>query len=653
MCGIAGLLLRAREGHEDDDRRVRAALARLRHRGPDDEGVCASGGMVLGHRRLSILDLSPAGHQPMLTGDGRFVCSLNGEIYNYLELRAELAAKGHTFRTGTDTEVLLAAFAEWDTNAIARFRGQFAVAIWDGARKRLVLARDRVGEKPLHYWRSGERFAFASEIKALLELLSERPPLAPDAIDTYLHYQYVIEPDTPLAGVRKLPAGSLLEIDANTWDAQPVRYWTLSAVPAIDRDDARGTEAVVMMRAALGDAVELTLRSDAPVGVALSGGLDSGLIAAMAARRRTDLTAFTVGYPGHRDFDERDAARALASSLGIPWYGAELPTSDMVAGFPRMIEQLDEPIADPAAYAHYSVAKLAAERGVKVLLTGIGGDELFFGYGWVRRAVELSRSKLDALGAGSPAVAARARVMRTVMQRTPLLTLLTNHRLPRGFCEFVDRRFDSGRLDLDRAGEWVFYQLDYHWDPAVDGTAQIFTPEFLSRLTPRGPYRLMSGMHAGASPEIAIAQLLFDSWLVSNCLDLGDRLSMASSVETRVPLLEAGVIDTAIGLWRAGRREDAQGHKIWLRAIAREFLPAEYIDRPKLGFVTPTVEWTQSVNARYSPQVYDGALAAARVIDPDRLRAWLRRTRPGIRRDFLMYKLTLLELWCRSIGMRS
>jgi asparagine synthase (glutamine-hydrolysing) len=154
-----------------------------------------------------------------------------------------------------------------------------------------------------------------------------------------------------------------------------------------------------------------------------------------------------------------------------------------------------------------------------------------------------------------------------------------------------------------------------------------------------------------APPEIAITSMLFDSWLVSNCLDLGDRVSMASSVETRVPLLEAGVIDTAIGLWRAGRQEDAQGHKTWLRAVARDFLPAGFINRPKLGFVTPTVEWTQGVNARYSALAFDGVLTRAGVIDADRLRAWLGRTRPGIRRDFLMYKLTLLELWCRSLGM--
>jgi asparagine synthase (glutamine-hydrolysing) len=643
MCGIAGLLLKDRDESEDDDRRVRAALARLRHRGPDDEGLCRSSGVVLGHRRLSILDLSAAGHQPMQTGDGRFVCSLNGEIYNYLELRAELAAKGRAFRTGTDTEVLLAAFAEWDTAAIARFRGQFAVAIWDARRKRLVLARDRVGEKPLHYWRDGERFAFASEIKALLELLPARPPLSADSINTYLHYQFVIEPATLLDGVAKLPAGSLLEIENGNWEAQPRRYWSLAAVPPIEGD------AVDRLRQALHDSVSLTLRSDAPVGVALSGGLDSGVIAAMAARERKDLTAFTVGYPGARDFDERAPARGLAASLGIPWHGAELPTSDFVASFPHLVEVMDEPIADVAAYGHYSVSKLAAAHGVKVLLTGIGGDELFFGYGWVRRALELSRMKLEAIRSGSSPSPARARLVRTLLQRSPLPALLTNHRFPRSWRDLVDRQFDAGRLDLDRPDEWVFYQLDYHWDPAVAFTAQVFTPEFAATLSPRGAYRLMAGLSDAAPPEIALTGMLFDSWLVSNCLDLGDRVSMASSVETRVPLLEAGVIDTAIGLWRAGRRDDAQGHKTWLKAIARDILPADYVNRPKLGFVTPTVEWTQAINAKYGQLVNDGVLREARIVDPDRLHAWLRRAPGGIRRDFLVYKLTLLEVWCRTV----
>jgi asparagine synthase (glutamine-hydrolysing) len=602
--------------------------------------------VVLGHRRLSILDLSPAGHQPMRTGDGRFSCTFNGEIYNYLELREELASHGHAFHTGSDTEVLLAAYAAWGTGAIERFRGQFAVAIWDAAEKRLLLARDRTGEKPLHYWRDGDRFAFASEIKALLALLPSAPPLSPDAINTFLHYQFVIEPETLLEGVRKLPAGTTLEIDDRTWgpgDAEPRRYWRLADVPAIDGDP------VARMRKALDEAITLTLRSDAPVGVALSGGLDSGVIAAMAARRRTDLTAFTVGYPGRRDFDERAAASGLAATLGIPWHGAELPTGDFAAFFPRLVELMDEPIADVAAYGHYAVAKLAAEHGVKVLLTGIGGDELFFGYGWVRRAVQLSRTKLDARRTGSDAFAARARLLARIL-KTPIYAALVNHRLPLAWRQLADRVFDAGRLDLEHPDEWVFYQLDYHWEPAVRFTADALAPAFASRVTPRGAYRLMAGLTDAVPAEIGVAGLLFDSWLVSNCLDLGDRVSMASSVEARMPLVEAGLIDTAVGLWRAGTEDATQGHKTWLQAIAREMLPAGYVDRPKLGFVTPTAEWTQAVNARYGDLVLDGALRRAGVVDPDHLRQWQRRTPAGIRRDFLLYKLTLLELWCRIIA---
>jgi asparagine synthase (glutamine-hydrolysing) len=642
MCGIAGILLKTGNGSGDEDRRLRAALGRLRHRGPDDEGICRSGGAVLGHTRLSILDLSPAGHQPMSTVDGRFSCTFNGEIYNYLELRDELSAQGRVFHTGSDTEVLLAAFAAWGPAAIERCRGQFALAIWDAADRRLLLARDRVGEKPLHYWRDRDRFVFASELKALLELLPSQPPLAPNPINTYLHYQFVIEPETLLQEVRKLPAGSTLAVDGESWTAEPRRYWRVGEIAPVDGDP------VPLIRRALDEAITLTLRSDAPVGVALSGGLDSGVIAALASRQRRDLAAFTVGYPGRREFDERGAASRLAASLGIAWHGAELPTSEFAAFFPKLVYLLDEPIADVAAYGHYAVSRLAAEHGVKVLLTGIGGDELFFGYGWVRRAVQLSREKLAAIAGRSPAFAARARALGPLL-RSPLFDLLVNHRLPWTWRRMVDRAFDPARLDLQHPDEWVFYQLDYHWQPAVDFTTQALAPAFAAQVTPRGAYRLMSGLDRAAPLETGIARLLFDSWLVSNCLDLGDRAGMASSVETRVPLLESGLIDTAVGLWRAGRAGEAQAHKSWLQAIARDVLPAEYVDRPKFGFITPTVEWTQAVNARYGALVLDGALRRAGVVDPDRLRLWQRRVRPGIRREFLLYKLTLLEIWCRTV----
>jgi asparagine synthase (glutamine-hydrolysing) len=645
MCGIAGILLKSAPATAvDEARRVLAALDRLRHRGPDDQGFCRSHGLLLGHRRLSILDLSPAGHQPMETGDGRFVCSLNGEIYNYLELRQELALQGYPFRTGTDTEVLLAAFAHWGADCLRRFRGQFAFAMWDRSTSRLWLARDRVGEKPLYYWRDGERCVFASEIKALLELMPATPALSPDSLNAYLHYQFVIEPDTPLEGVRKLPAGHLLEIAADRWDDGPRPYWDLASVAPADG------EPVERLRHALESAVTLTLRSDAPVGLALSGGLDSGIIAALASRTRPDLTAFTVGYPGRHDFDERAQAKELSASLGIPWHSAELRTEDFVDFFPALVALMDEPVADVAAYGHFAVSRLAREHGIKVLLTGIGGDELFFGYSWVREALRLSRLKRSLQASASGVTRTRARILRTVLERSRTLDIVANRRFPEQWRRFVDRAFDSGRLDLDHPDEWVFYQLDYHWKPAAVFTDAVFARGFKSRLTPRGVYGLMGGMN-GDHPnlEVAISNLLFESWLVSNCLDLGDRLSMASAVETRVPLLDAAFVETVLGFWKAGRADDALGHKIWLRAIAKDVLPPHVTDRPKRGFVTPTVEWTQAVNARYQDRLTDGVLVAEGVVDPDSVRAWLRHTPDGIHRYFFQYKLTLLEIWCRVV----
>lgn len=343
-----------------------------------------------------------------------------------------------------------------------------------------------------------------------------------------------------------------------------------------------------------------------------------------------------------------------AASLGIPWHSAELRTEDFVAFFPTLVALMDEPVADVAAFGHFAVSKLASDHGVKVLLTGIGGDELFFGYDWVREALRLSRFKRTLQASASGWTRTRAGLLRTLLERTPILDIVANRRLPGGWRRFVDRAFDAGRIDMDHPDEWVFYQLDYHWRPAAVFTEAVFTDGFKRRLSPRGVYRLMGGMNADhPNLEVAISHLLFDSWLVSNCLDLGDRLSMASSVEIRVPLLDTALVETVLGFWKAGRAEDALGHKTWLRAIARDLLPAEVTDRPKRGFITPTVDWTQAVNTRYQSQLADGALVAAGVLDPDKLRGWLRNTPDGIHRYFFQYKMTLLEVWCRTVASNT
>ncbi|OLC41051.1 MAG: asparagine synthase (glutamine-hydrolyzing) [Acidobacteria bacterium 13_1_40CM_65_14] len=645
MCGIAGILLKDPSADTTREQpRLAAAMERLRHRGPDDLGFYQRPAVLLGHRRLSILDLSPAGHQPMTSRDGESVLVLNGEIYNYLELRRELAGHGHCFRTGTDTEVLLAAFTEWGTGCLEKFRGMFAFALWNNVTRRLLVARDRVGEKPLYYWRDGRRFVFASEIKALLELIPGRPALSPEQLNVYLHYQFVIEPETLLEGIHKLPAGHFLEISVDHWYGDPRQYWDISSIPPI------GGEPAATLREVLESAVEMTLRSDAPVGIALSGGMDSGVIAALASRKRADLTAFTIGYPGQYDFDERQDARRLAELLGIPWHSAELATDEFAAFFPQLVASVDEPIADVAAYGHHAVSKLAASHGIKVLLTGIGGDELFFGYDWVREALRLSRIKIHAGQTDSAWSRARASLMRRVIDHPGLLNIAANRRLPEWWRVRVDRFFDYGKIDLEHPDDWVFYQLDYHWKPACRFSEQIFSDDVNRQLPPGSAYRLMHGLTGHMSdPQIGICKLLFDSWLVSNCLALGDRVSMASSVEARIPLLDATLIETVVGFWRAGRTDDSQGHKLWLRAVAKDLLPPQVLNRPKRGFLTPTAQWMAAVNARYRSHLLGGALVDTNILDGTRLRHWMERTPVGLQRDFFQYKLTLLELWSRLV----
>jgi asparagine synthase (glutamine-hydrolysing) len=279
MCGVAGILSKSPIAPNE----VHPALQYLRHRGPNASGVWSDAYIQLGHTRLSILDLSPAGHQPMSDPSDRFWITFNGEIYNYLELRAELTQLGYTFKSSSDTEVLLAAYQCWRIDCLERLRGMFAFGIWDRDTKILFLARDRTGEKPLYYWFNHDHFYFASELKALIPLLPETPSLDPVAIDLFLYYQYVPEPRTPLQGVVKLPAAHYLLISPQNWQVEPKSYWSLNQIQTIQGDRTE------LIRAELERVIKLTLRSDVPVGVALSGGLDSGAIAALAAPQYKDV----------------------------------------------------------------------------------------------------------------------------------------------------------------------------------------------------------------------------------------------------------------------------------------------------------------------------------------------------------------------------
>lgn len=641
MCGILGRVYKdpaPRQPLSEGD------LTHLAHRGPDGSGVYTNAHVQFGHTRLSIIDLTDAGRQPMASRDGRHVVTYNGEIYNHLELRAELEAMGKEFFTQSDTEVLLVAYQVWGQDCVKRFRGMFAFALWDNADKTLFLARDRCGEKPLFYHRDGEHLTFASELKALVPLLGTRPALDPAAVDLYLHYQYVPEPFTLLTGVHKLPAAHTLFLSAQNWLAEPQRYWNVEDIADNGPLPTDTPGILACIRDELEDAVKMTLRADVPVAVALSGGIDSGAIAALAQKHYPEpMHAFCVGYPGRPPYDERHQARALAESLGMIVHEVELPVQSFVGFFPELVRIMDEPIADPAAFGHYSVPKAAADQGIKVLLSGIGGDEVFWGYAWVTQTAStnqmLSRNpSLHAL-AGWAAGPSAQRFLDKISQHP---------RTPAAIRRWAAILQDIGNT-RSPAGQLRFYMAEanfrdtFHLKPTVYGAAML-------ALDAENPFRPTDiGLRSHEKIPAAIIRMLFETWLVSNALSLGDRVSMGVGVESRLPFLDVRLIELVMAL-RAKAPDHRLGQKAWLRTALKGVLPDEVLARPKAGFQPPVREWLEGVIATHGSVLRGGELVAEGILDAGKIDDVLTKIStqgwPGL---FFVYKLVLLEMWYRKV----
>lgn len=641
MCGIVGHAYRNPAPRQPLSEE---ALSRIAHRGPDGSGVYTNDHVQFGHTRLSIIDLTDAGRQPMASQDGRHVVTYNGEIYNHLELRAELEAVGEQFFTHSDTEVLLVAYKVWGRDCVKRFRGMFAFALWDNTDKTLFLARDRCGEKPLFYHRDGKRLSFASELKALVPLLGTRPALDPAAVDMYLHYQYVPEPFTLLAGVHKLPAAHTLFLSAENWLAEPQRYWNVEDIADSGPLPTDTPGILACIRDGLEDAVKMTLRADVPVAVALSGGIDSGAIAALAQKHYPEpMHAFCVGYPGRPPYDERHQARALAEALGMSVHEVELPVQSFVEFFPELVRIMDEPIADPAAFGHYSVPKAAAEQGIKVLLSGIGGDEVFWGYAWVTQTAStnqmLSRNpSLHALSgwAGRPSaqrfldkMARHPRVPTQIRRWAGLLRGLGDARSP--------------------AGQLRFYMAEGNFPDAYSLKSKIYGPS-MQALRPGNPFRPTEiGPRSHEKIPAAVIRMLFETWLVSNALSLSDRVSMGVGVESRLPFLDVRLIELVMAL-RAKVPDHKLGQKAWLRAALKGVLPDEVLARPKAGFQPPVHEWLSGVIATHGDVLRGGELVAEGILDAGKIDDALTKVSiqgwPGL---FFVYKLVLLEMWYRKV----
>jgi asparagine synthase (glutamine-hydrolysing) len=638
MCGIIGIVTRASEVPDLST----ADVTRLAHRGPDDRGLFRAEHVALGHSRLSIIDLSEAGRQPMTRG--RLTIVFNGEIYNYVELRKELATGGADFRTATDTEVILAAYERWGASCVERFRGMFAIAIWDEGTRTVFLARDRCGEKPLLYWTDGTQFCFASEVKAILPLLPVQLGLDPIAVDMFLHYQFVPEPLTPLVGLRKLPAGHTLtlSLDADL-RRDPEAYWCIEECGRDINVPATLPAAIAALRETFEESVRLMLRSDVPVGVALSGGIDSGAIAAVAQRNYpSGMHAFSIGYPGRPPYDERNDARRLAESLGMAFHEVEIPVDDFSGEFPAFVRLLDEPIADPAAFGHYAVPKAAREAGIKVLLSGIGGDELFWGYKWVR----------DVVTAGQRLATKRPGHLSLAIARSPLISRMIHSRLTKFLPQAVRREFEL--LEAAAVQSPTNQPLGYATHPEFRSAARI-RPEIagpaLQALSVDGLFTTTAfgRRSAGDIPE-AVIRMLCETWLTSNCLALGDRVSMAVGVETRLPLLDPMFIGLAAAIRRKWP-DHTLGHKARFREALAGILPQDVLTRPKRGFTPPVGEWFRAVVTRYGFRLAEGPLVAAGLIDPTGTKAMVARASGRSAVDlFMAYKLTLLDAWYSGVA---
>jgi asparagine synthase (glutamine-hydrolysing) len=587
-------------------------------------------------RRLSIIDLT-GGWQPLFNEDRSIALVLNGEIYNFKELQAELRSRGHVLRTGSDAEVLIHLYEERGADAVLALRGAFAFALHDmraGHPERVLLGRDRLGEKPLYLHESEAGIAFASELKAML---AGGVPFAIDlqAVDRYFHLTYAPEPATIIRGVRQLDAGSMMEIGIEPWTIREWRYWSMLDAPPLDG------EPVQRIRDVLEEVATLLIRADVPVGVALSGGLDSSSVAALAVRAHgPGLEAFSVGYAGRPEYDERAQAAELAKVLGIRMHEVALTTDDMVREFPATVRERDEPIADIAGFGHRAVMRMAREAQVPVLLTGYGGDELFFGYEWARQSVAETNDKQVQADRDFPLTAYLAPRLPDGTTRRALRDWWRDRG---GLRSSLARRARQTRAPRDRM---VFYELADEYEAADRFGNTLYGAAILETVRDTGA--LWDYSDPRPRSDLAVTDRIFATYLRTIGLAQGDRLSMAQSVEARVPLVDYRLVETVIGLRKAGRGE-LEAPKAWLRAAMAGLLPDAVLRRPKRGFQPPIFEWHRALMRAYGRLLIDGALVRHKILSRSGAALLAAQELPAEGYHWLPFSALVLEIWCREM----
>jgi asparagine synthase (glutamine-hydrolysing) len=610
-----------------------AMLKALRHRGPDGVGEWSDDRCALGQTRLAIIDLSDTGQAPLSNEDGTVWVTFNGEIYNFQEIRADLQARGHTFRSGTDTEVIVHAYEEWGTASVECFRGMFALALWDQKRQRLFLARDRVGKKPLFYARVNGDFYFASELQSILAIPSFSPEVDPAAIQSYLSWGYIPAPLTGFAGVQKLPPARWLTIELGAKGREEVQeYWSLPRLPTLDITEA---EASVRLREILTEAVRLRLISDVPLGAFLSGGIDSSIVVGLMAQLSSaPVETFSIGFEDV-EYNELHHARRIAERFGTEHH-EHIVRADALDILPTLVKHFGEPFADSSAIPTYYVSQIT-RKFVTVALNGDGGDESFAGYDryWGNAlAGRVGRIPGLRLGAALAKAVPSSKGIRDPFRRA--------------------ERFLSvaGQQEAHRYAVWMSYFTG-------DDKQRLCTPEFLNESTALSTpawFEEVFSFSDANHPIDAAMHVDVHSYLPYDLLVKVDIASMASSLEGRSPFLDHEVMEFAARLPAKMKLRGRSGKHL-LKETFADLLPPENVNRPKMGFGVPVGRW---MRGPLRDLLCDGLLS-----DQARQRSYFQPKEVrrlvdehlGERADHSakLWNLLMLEMWHREVveGVRE
>jgi len=595
----------------------------LHHRGPDDGGVFVDSNIGLGHRRLSIVDVAH-GAQPMTSADGSCVIVYNGEVYNHAEHRGDLESRGHTFANRSDTETILALYREHGRDCVEYLRGMFAFAIWDKQKRELFLARDRFGVKPLYYVHDSDgNLFFASEIKALLEIGAVKPEINYNALPDQFANHGTSGDETLFAGVKRLPPGHTMVWKDGRIDIR--RYWELGFEPKIELSD---DDFVEQWRELFRRSVELRLMADVPLGMFLSGGIDSSSIAAMMSTMVSEpIKTFSVGF-AEREANELEYARLVGKRFGTDHHEIIITPEQFFDALPNLVWHEDEPIGFIASVPLYFVSKLAQEH-VKVVLTGEGADETLAGYGRYQKALSLLNygEKYESLTPSFVRDAVRSGVAT----------------LPAGLNRKLDRTFLTRDSDIQS----LFFDNFAVFPAAMQ--ARLFSRKTQSQIADLDPYRLQNAYIDNADADDLLDKILYadTKTYLHELLMKQDQMSMAASIESRVPFLDHKLVEFTARMPR--RMKLRGGTTKWiLREAMKGILPAEILDRPKMGFPVPVGNWFRGPFKHVVDEYVLGSRARARgIFDEEFVRSLVARHNGGENHDERIWSLVNFEIWQR------